>query len=91
MYQKFRSKSAQWLKEKDFWSQSFEHHSRDEISEREKKKHLPHQKYNKKNLKAVRAFRAYLEESNDYPDVWLKLFLNEALEGFWVGRSEAEE
>ena len=31
-------KSAQWLKEKDFWSQRFEHHSRDEISERERKK-----------------------------------------------------
>ena len=30
-------KSAQWLEEKDFRSQRFEHHSRDEISERKTK------------------------------------------------------
>ena len=71
----------------DSRSRRFEHHSRDEISE--KKTSTTPKNTIKANLKAARAFRAYLEECNDHPDVCFESFsaekLNDALEGFWLG------
>lgn len=69
-------------------SRRFEHHSRDEISE--KKTSSTPKNTIRANLKAARAFRAFLEESNDYSDdVCFESFsadkLNGALEGFWLG------
>ena len=88
-------KSAQWLKEKDFRSQRFEH--------------IPEMKYPREKRKKTSTTPKIQLLVNKFESgqglfglIWrkvtitlmfgLKLFLNEALEGFcMVGRSEAEE
>ena len=90
VYRKFRQISTMAeLKEKDFRSQRFEHHSRDEISERKRKKTSTTPKIQ------LNKFESGQGLSGLFGLIWrkvtitlmfgLKLFLNEALEGFWSG------